>query len=115
MEKENKTLTELNQEQLKLITIEDLRKGIEDMSVDERKAYVSRIASVFDILEDVCKNAVILQMKHMAEKAKTWEDVLIARGSINGISVMLEWFTDLNHEHIENTRPKEDFDPHKVI
>jgi len=107
-------LTQLNNNQLGLISVKDLDE-LESMAPDKRKAYVGRIAAVWDLIEKELENAIRLQVDYAIRQAKSWEDVLVARGSINGLAVILERFSKLNQEHFENTKPKEKFDKHEVI
>ena len=85
------------------------------MPLDKRKVYISRIAAVWDILESEIKNAICEQVDYSVRFAETWDMSLLGRGGINMGEVLLERFSKLKEEHVENTKPKEPFDKHSVI
>jgi hypothetical protein len=93
----------------------DLEEWDRGLDPAERKQYVSQVASMWELLEKELKMAVARQIDYAIRHAVTWEEVLICRGSVNMGEVLLEHFRMLNAEHIENIKPKEEFDPNQVM
>jgi len=114
-----KQITEQNAVQLGLLSQSDFVDLDAGMEVNERKQYVASISGVMDILRKELKWAETQQLIHIGGTAENWEQVLIARGTINAISVLLERWEAMNTEHQVNIKPKDipgkDFDPHNPI
>lgn len=60
------------------------------MSEVERKAYVAAIFAVWPRLEKDLKKFMYDQLLFASQKATTWEEVLFARGTFNGMDLMFE-------------------------
>ena len=114
-----KQITELNAQQLGLLRQSDFIEFDASMDVNERKQYVSTIAGVLPMLEKELKYAEAKQLEHIGATAENWDQVLIARGTINAVDVLLKRWRDMNTEHQVNIKPKDvpgkDFDPHLSI
>lgn len=110
-----KQITELNAAQLGLLKLSDFNDL--DASMDEatRKQYVARVSEALEWLIPELKFMETCQLRHIGESSENWEQVLIARGTINAAAVLIERFTKMNAEHQTNIKPKEEFDPHNPI
>lgn len=56
----------------------------------ERKAYVASIFAVWPRLEKDLKKFMYDQLLFASQKAATWEQVLFARGTFNGMDLIFE-------------------------
>lgn len=112
-------ITDLNSTQLGLLKVSDFIDYDVQMDEAERRQYVSTISGVMEILRKELRHAEIAQLRHIAGDAQNWEQVLIARGTINACAVLLERWEAMNTEHMVNIKPKEvpgrDFDQHSPI
>ena len=115
MKEANENLTELNREQLGLFPIGSVKDPMEDLKPEERRQYTAKIATVHDMIKGEIDNLIALQIEHIAKYAESWEKVLIARGSINMGILLLQRLENLKNEHLENVKPKEEFDNTKLF
>lgn len=111
----NEELTILNRSQLGLLSVKDLAEPTDGLTESERKEYVSQFSVLYPAIKKELENAVAQQIDFAIRSASSWEQVLIARGSINMGEILLERFRELNLEHMENIKPKEKFDPYQII
>lgn len=111
----NPELTELNRTKLGLLSVGDLKETTDGMTENERKEYVSQVSIAYSLIKDEIETAIRLQVDHAIRSANSWEQVLIARGSINMGHVLLERFAALNTEHFDNIKPKETFDKFDTV
>jgi len=108
---------------LNSIDLGDARSKL-TMTPEERKEYVARISSNFDLLERLLKRLVIAQEEAMARGAmelksvsdKPETQVVFGRGTINGIMLVWDELDGYFKEHMENLpRGKESFDKTKLF
>jgi len=109
----NKSATLLNREQLGSLEL-DLA-GTTGLSEDEIKERNAAVSSNFKIIELTIKRLLIAQQEFMANQCENEKQLLFGRGSINGISLVLEKFKKYKSQHDELTKPSEEFNPHKII
>ena len=104
----------LMKHQLASITLDDVKEDV--MTSEERAEYLSKVASiVFPIVEKKYKKFVRHQEHFMSFEADGDNQLFFSRGSINGLGLMYESFKKENEEFKEMSKPKEKFDPHKLI
>ncbi len=60
------------------------------LSESERKDYVAAIFAVWPRLEKDLKKFMYDQLMFASQKATTWEEVLFARGTFNGMDLIFE-------------------------
>ena len=89
--------------------------NLDELEPDERKKYCATISAVFPTLEKDIKKFLYEQLMFQALEAKTWEEVLVGRGTFNGMDLLLEHWKKAHEEHIGNSLPKEKFDKYKVV
>lgn len=87
----------------------------EDMSENERKAYCSHISGVYDILEKDIKKFLYEQLMFISNEAQTWDQVILGRGTFNGMDLLLEHWKKAHEEHLSNMKPEEEFDKNKLL
>lgn len=87
-------------------------KPIEGLTDGTRRDFAASIAIVFPKIERIIKPLIDEQK----DAGYTLEgDTKFIKGTMNGIYLVLEAFETLRDEHLENTKPKEDFDPHASL
>lgn len=83
-----------------------------DFKEGERKDFAASIAIVTPKALRIFKDIADTQKEY----ALTHDgDPMFAKGTINGVYLCLEAFEAWRGEHLENTKPKEDFDPHATL
>jgi hypothetical protein len=83
-----------------------------DFKEGERKDFAASIAIVTPKAQRIFKDLADTQKEY----ALTHDgDPMFAKGTINGIYLCLEAFEGWKSEHLENTKPKEDFDRHATL
>ena len=115
------------------IKIDSLYKKLDEIKVDSKKTdsqvaltlMKHQLASITldDVKEDVMtseeraeyKKFVRHQEHFMSFEADGDNQLFFSRGSINGLGLMYESFKKENEEFKEMSKPKEKFDPHKLI
>lgn len=109
----NKSATLLNREQLGSISLNEMRD--KDLSENEIKERNAKISSDFKILEQTIKILLIAQEEFMANQCENEKQLLFGRGTVNGLSLLLDEFQSFKGQHDELTKPKEGFNKHKII
>lgn len=108
--------TDLNRNQLGAISLDDVRNISKEMTPDERKSYASNVAVIWEqFLEKDLKRFIIAQEEFTTGQAQTWEQVLIGRGGINAFALLYEHYKQLHSEHLDNIKPIDPFDKHKLF
>ena len=94
------------------ISLEDLEEKEE--SENERKEYCSVISAVYPRLEKDMKKFLHEQLLFISNHAQNWEQVLFARGTYNGIDLLLEHW---RKAHVESMAqgPDKVTNPHSPI
>lgn len=86
--------------------------AIEDMKEGERKEFVATMAIAFPQIEQVIRPLIDEQK----DAGYTLDgDTKFIKGTMNGIFIVLEAFESLVAEHMENTKPPEEFDKHASL
>lgn len=78
----------------------------------ERKDFAATIGIAYPKMERVI-NQLIAEHKDFALTHDG--DRVFQEGTLNGFYIALEAFQEWRDEHQENTKPKEDFDPHTTL
>lgn len=109
--KEDSTSVKLMRHLLGSVDLSDV-KPIQTMKEGERRDFAASIAIVFPKIQRVIKPLIDEQK----DAGYTLEgDTQFIKGTMNGIYLVLEAFENLKDEHVEDTKPKEDFDPHASL
>lgn len=109
----NKSATLLNRHQLGSIDLTDVRdKKLTENEIRERNA---AITVAYKHIENAIKRLEVAQEEYLSTHCEQTKPVLFGRGSINGISLVLEEFEDYKQQHDELIKPTEGFNKHKVI
>lgn len=86
---ENKEPTiELQRHLLSSLDLSDIEDKM--LSETERKEYTAAIFAVWPRLEKDLKKFMYDQLLFASQKAATWEEVLFARGTFNGMDLLFE-------------------------
>lgn len=72
----------------------------------ERKEYCGIISAAFPTLEKDIKSLLHAQLMYASNQANDWDQVLFARGTFNGISLLLERWKQAHAEHHARGRPE---------
>jgi len=105
----NKSATLLNREQLGVIKFSD--KDLTEEQKTERNAV---IASNYEILNRIVEDFIKEQKDFMANICENESQLLFSRGSVNGLSLVLESFTTYKGQHEERIKPEESYNKFKV-
>ena len=108
-------ITEKNRRSIGLLSAVDLEGWLREKDPSERKHYVSQVAALYELLETELKTAVMLQVDYLARYAASMEEIHICRGGINFGETLINHFKEMRAEHLENIKPKEEFDPNKIM
>ena len=109
----HKSVLLLNRNQLGSIDLKDVRdKELTENEIKERNA---KISSDFKIIENTIKKLLIAQEEFMANQCENESQLLFGRGTVNGLSILLEEFQSYKGQHDEITKPKESYNPNKVF
>ena len=107
---------EIVRHQLGSINLKDMQEP-DKMEIGERKQYVSEIALI--TMKKPFRNEIDLlrhaQAFFMAELAQDMRQLDFGRGTMNGITLVLERFEALATEHLKNTEPAGDIDKNAPI
>lgn len=95
MKKDNSII--LLRHELGSIDLHDIEA--ETMSEGERKEYCAAIFAVFPRLEKDIKKFLYAQLMFASNEADTWERVIFARGTFNGMDILLEHWKRAAMEH----------------
>lgn len=98
MKKETEPSIELLRHQLASIDLSDV-KETEEISETDRRAYCAAIFAVFPRIEKDMKKFLYDQLMFGMNQAQTWEQVIFARGTYNGIALLLEHWKKSANEH----------------
>jgi len=111
MSKDNQSL-ELLRHQLGSIDLKDIEE--KEMSEVETKEYNAAISAVFPRLEKEIKKFLQDQLLFMATNGVDMEQIQFARGTFNGLNLLLQHWKQAHIEHTSKIGEKEDFDKHKI-
>lgn len=109
----HKSATLLNKNQLGSIDLSDVRD--KELSENEIKKRNANIANSYKYIEPTIKKLLIAQQEFIANRCENENQLLFGRGSINGISVVLEELRSYKLAHEEDTKPQEKFDKFNPI
>ena len=112
----NEDSLKLLRHQLASIDLGDIEK--EEMSEAETKEYNASISAVFPRLEKDIKKFLYEQILFAVNQSNSWEQVIFARGTYNGMNLLLHhWRNAFNqhNERIKNEGEDKKFDRNKII
>ena len=89
------------------VSLEDVEQ--EEMTESERKDYCAAISAVFPRLEKDIKKFLHEQLLFMATNGVDMEQIQFARGTFNGLDMLLDHWRIVHLEYISKI-PKEEFD-----
>ena len=103
-EKQVKPEIELIRTNLGSINLRNI-KLLDEMSQDARKDYVARVASLYEpVILPALKKMIETQMEFSVKQSENWEQVIFARGAINGLSLFDEEMRQCVGEHLANVQ-----------
>src|SRR3990167_2828439 len=111
---DNEAVVALMRHQLGSIDLNDV---VEDkMTPEERLEYLGKVASIiYPNIKNKAEKFIRHQERFMAVYADINDQMWFAKGSINGLKLLMEDYEKENQEFVELSKPKEKFDPHKLI
>jgi len=107
-----KSATLLNKNQLGSISLDNAR---DELTEEERKTRNASIDSSYKHIELSIKKLLIAQQEFMANQCENEQQLLFARGSVNGLTLALEEMKSYKSQHEELTSPKEKFNKFNPI
>lgn len=118
-----KEVPEINYNQALEIQIRKLLKTVDpealfDLLPEERqKKMVESASKVFneESFSFIIHSLINEQIRYIAEKTMTMEQMAIGRGTLNGLQILYEGFEALSVKFQESNKPKEEFDEYKII
>ena len=109
----HKSATLMNRNQLGSIDLLSINKS--DKSENEIKERNSAIATSYKHIERTIKNLIIAQQEFMANQCENEQQLLFGRGTMNGLSLVLEKMKKYKGQHDEDLKPDENFEKHEVF
>ena len=115
-EKFSKDLTDLNRHELGSISLED----IIDVSIldgAKRKEYLANAEQIWNnpVFVNEIKIMIQAQLEFIGKECAEFAQTLVARGTINGASILREVIQAYHMEYRESTKQKDkDFDPFAI-
>jgi len=97
------------------VDLKDVRGKETEMSPEERKNYVARLSSNWDIVEKKIMRLIVAQEEYMARMTENQEQLMLGRGTINGLFLIHEELEQAFKEHMLNSSPVESFDKRKLF
>ena len=80
-----------------------------DQTEQERRDYCAAIFASFPRLETDIKQALHARLVYTAMETKNWEDLMMNRGIMEGMTILLEQWRAAQGEHISNNSAKPEF------
>lgn len=92
-------------------------KYLDFMQESERKSFTDRMSRMYQdknvhaFLDSISEEIAYL----MAKEWRGEQNHEFGRGALNGVDLVRQHLLQLHNEHMENTKPKERFDPYGLI
>lgn len=86
-----------------------------DMTEADRANYGAQIAGIFSILDKDMKKLLHEQLMYASNEAETWERVIFARGTFNGICLLQELWKKAAAEYEAKSKEPKGFDAHNPL
>lgn len=86
-----------------------------EQTEQERKDYCGSIHAVFPRIEKDIKHALHMRLVHTAMETKTWEELTLNRGIMEGMALLLEQWRGAHSEHVSNSQPEQEFNKHSPL
>lgn len=93
------------------ISVEDLMDPQHDPAgtdKDSRREYVQRIHSMMEVLQKEIKMAIGIQVDFNARYSENFDQTIFSRGGISMAEILLERWTELSNEHVQNVKEEQD-------
>jgi hypothetical protein len=85
---------------------------ISNMRPQQRKDFAARIEVAHRDIKRIV-NQIIVDQKEFAFTQDG--DFMFTKGTVNGLYLVLDALEEWHNEHLENSKPREDFDPHATL
>lgn len=105
---------ELQRHLLGSIDLSDVEDA-KELSEEEKRARVDIIGAAFPFIERDIKKFLYEQLMFSSNQALDWEQVLVGRGTFNGMDLLLEHWKKDRVEFLAKATPKEEFDEHNPV
>ena len=87
-----------------------------ELKEGEQKDRNAKIANDYKLLERIIEDLIKDQTEFMVKDCKDEYQFLFGRGTINGLSLVLETFQKYRNQNLEDTKPKDkDFNKFDVV
>ena len=101
---------------LSSLDLSDVALGTEkDMTETERANYGAQISSIFSVLDKDMKKLMYEQLMYASNEAETWERVIFARGTFNGICQLHELWKKAAAEYEGKLKQPKEFDKNNPL
>lgn len=96
----------VNRHYLQSINIEDLDEYLTSMSESERKEYEAEASLIFTnkAFQREIKHLLGEQALFIANQSGNWEQVILGRGTVNGVGLIDDRFKLLYSRHLDNIK-----------
>jgi hypothetical protein len=110
-----KTVVEFNRHQIGSISLTDI-DYIDSLSVSDRRNYLQQAENIWTnpVFQNEIKTIIQKQLEFIGMESKDYNQILIGRGTINGVSLLQERLETLHSEYIQGIKPPEKFDEFDV-
>lgn len=105
---------QLIRQQLSSIDLSGVR-DLRPLTEEDRKVYNGRVAAFYPDIERDLKKFLIAQEEYIARVADNEKQLMFARGTINGIMLILEHYQQVFEEYKAQVKPEEPFDKNKLF
>ncbi len=97
------------------IDLSDVR-NIKPKTEEEQRNYDARMASVFFDTGKTADKLIVAQEEHIGMEVMNQEQLMFARGTINGIKLLRDEFEDAKDRHVaRNTESHQKFDARELF
>lgn len=100
----------VNRHYLSSIKPDDLDEYLIKLNESERREYEAEASTIFNnpVFKREIKYLLGQQVLFISNESGNWEQVLLGRGTINGIGLIEDRFNLLNSRHLENIGPSKE-------
>lgn len=90
-------------------------EDIKELSEEEKRAHIDIIGAAFPYIEKDIKKFLYEQLMFSSNQAMDWDQVLVGRGTFNGMDLLLEHWKKDRVEYLAKAQPKDQFDEHNPV
>lgn len=111
LQEHREELTKVNRHQLGIIDLSDAT-NLDIMSSSERKSYLEQAELIHanPIFKKEIATLLQEQIEFIASSCESWEQSLVGRGQISGISLLSERFEQLHSLYLDSIKKEEQMD-----